>query len=145
MNIYTIGFTHKSASEFFETLKANSIERLLDVRLSNTSQLAGFTKQADLQYFLKQICGADYQHEPLLAPSEELFRAYRKEGGSWEALASGYLKLIKARKIETVLSKTSFKTRTVLLCSEATPEHCHRRLALEDLQKHWPEISIHHL
>ncbi len=145
MNIYTIGFTHKSASEFFETLKANSIERLLDVRLSNTSQLAGFTKQADLQYFLKQICGADYQHEPLLAPSEELFRAYRKEGGSWEALASGYLKLIKARKIETVLSKTSFKTRTVLLCSEATPEHCHRRLALEYLQKHWPEISIHHL
>jgi len=145
MNIYTIGFTHKSASEFFEVLKANSIERLLDVRLSNTSQLAGFTKQADLQYFLKEICGAAYQHEPLLAPSAELFRAYRKEGGSFEALATGYLKLLKARKIETVLSKTSFKKRTVLLCSEAAPEHCHRRLALEYLQKHWPEISIHHL
>ena len=145
MDIYTIGFTHKSASEFFETLKANRIERLLDVRLSNTSQLAGFTKQADLEYFLRQICDAAYEHEPQLAPSEELFRAYRKEGGSWEALASGYLKLLKTRKIESVLSKSSFKQRTVLLCSEATPDHCHRRLALEYLQKHWPEIKIHHL
>lgn len=145
MNIYSIGFTQKSAGEFFETLKRNGIERLLDVRLSNTSQLAGFTKQDDLQYFLKEICGAAYEHEPLLAPSEELFRAYRKEGGSWEALASGYLKLIKARRIETVLSRSSFKKKTVLLCSEATPEHCHRRLALEYLQKHWPEIKIYHL
>ena len=145
MDIYSIGFTHKSASEFFEMLKANGIERLLDVRLSNTSQLAGFTKQADLAYFLKEICGAEYEHEPLLAPSEELFRAYRKEGGSWEALADGYLKLLKARKIESVLSKASFKKKTVLLCSEATPNQCHRRLALEYLQKHWPGLKIHHL
>lgn len=145
MEIYTIGFTHKSASEFFETLKTNRIERLLDVRLSNTSQLAGFTKQADLQYLLKEICSAAYEHEPLLAPSDELFRAHRKEGGSWDALASGYLKLLKARKIESVLSKSSFKKRTVLLCSEATPDQCHRRLALEYQQKHWPEIKIHHL
>src|SRR3974390_2904107 len=145
MEIYSIGFTHKGASEFFETLKANGIERLLDVRLSNTSQLAGFTKQADLAYFLKEICGATYEHEPLLAPSEELFRAYRKEGGSWEALADGYLKLLKARKVESVLSKASFKKKTVLLCSEATPDQCHRRLALEYLQKHWGGLKIHHL
>jgi uncharacterized protein (DUF488 family) len=145
MDIYSIGFTHKSASEFFEILKSNGIERLLDVRLSNTSQLAGFTKQADLAYFLKQICGAEYEHEPLLAPSEELFRAYRKEGGSWEALADGYLKLLKARKVESVLSKSSFKKKTVLLCSEATPDQCHRRLALEYLEKHWPGLKIHHL
>jgi uncharacterized protein (DUF488 family) len=145
MDIYSIGFTHKSASAFFETLKTNGIERLLDVRLSNTSQLAGFTKQADLAYFLKEICGAEYEHEPLLAPSEELFRAYRKEGGSWEALADGYLKLLKTRKVETALSKASFKKKTVLLCSEATPDQCHRRLALEYLQKHWPGLKIHHL
>lgn len=145
MDIYSIGFTHKSASEFFELLKANRIERLLDVRLSNTSQLAGFTKQADLVYFLKEICGAAYEHEPLLAPSEELFRAYRKEGGSWEALAEGYLKLLKQRKAESMLSKNGFKKRTVLLCSEATPERCHRRLALEYLQKHWDGVKIHHL
>jgi uncharacterized protein (DUF488 family) len=145
MDIYSIGFTHKSASEFFETLKANGIERLLDVRLSNTSQLAGFTKQADLQYFLKMICGAAYEHEPLLAPSEELFRAYRKEGGSWDALVKGYLKLLKERKVEDVLSRASFSKKTVLLCSEATAEQCHRRLALEYLQKHWGGITIRHL
>ena len=145
MDIYSIGFTHKSAREFFEILKANGIERLLDVRLSNTSQLAGFTKQADLEYFLKEICGAAYEHEPLLAPSEELFRAYRKEHGSWEALATGYLKLLKQRKVESALSKASFRKKTVLLCSEAAPDQCHRRLALEYLQKHWPEIRVHHL
>src|SRR5215471_13572146 len=105
MDIYSIGFTQKTASEFFETLKAHGIERLMDVRLSNTSQLAGFAKQADLKYFLREICGADYVHEPLLAPSEELFTAYRKEKGSWEALAKGYLRLLRARKVESVLHK----------------------------------------
>ncbi len=145
MEIFSIGFTHKTARDFFEMLKANRIERLLDVRLSNTSQLAGFTKQADLEYFLHEICGAVYEHESLLAPSVELFRAYRKEKGSWDDLASGYLKLLTARKVESVLPKSSFKKRTVLLCSEASPDECHRRLALEYLQKHWPEVKIHHL
>jgi uncharacterized protein (DUF488 family) len=145
MEIYSIGFTQKSASEFFGTLKANGIERLVDVRLSNTSQLAGFAKQADLAYFLKEICKADYEHVPLLAPSEELFHTYRKEKGSWDALAKGYLKLLKARKVESELAKASFKKKTVLLCSEATPDHCHRRLALEYLQQHWPDVTIHHL
>ncbi len=145
MKIYSIGFTQKSAREFFGLLKANNIERLLDIRLSNTSQLAGFTKQADLEYFLHEICGAAYEHEPLLAPSEELFRTYRKEGGSWEALAGGYLKLLAARKVESVLSPASFQKRTVLLCSEASPDLCHRRLALEYLQEHWSRVTIHHL
>jgi uncharacterized protein (DUF488 family) len=145
MEVFSIGFTQKSAQEFFAALKANKIERLVDVRLSNTSQLAGFAKQADLAYFLKEICGAEYVHEPLLAPSEDLFRAYRKEHGSWEALATGYLKLLKARKVESVLKPAEFKKRTVLLCSEATPEHCHRRLALEYLEKHWDGLKIHHL
>jgi len=145
MDIYSIGFTQKSAREFFGTLKKHGIERLLDVRLNNTSQLAGFTKQADLAYFLMEICGAAYEHEPLLAPSEELFNAYRKEKGSWDALAKGYLKLLNARKVESVLKEESFKKKTVLLCSEATPALCHRRLALEYLQQHWPEIRIHHL
>lgn len=145
MDIYSIGFTQKSASEFFGTLKKHGIERLLDVRLNNTSQLAGFAKQADLAYFLKVICGAEYEHEPLLAPSAELFNAYRKENGSWEALAKGYVKLLMARKVESALKKDSFRKKTVLLCSEASAEQCHRRLALEYLQQHWPEIRIHHL
>ncbi|MGO8759992.1 MAG: DUF488 family protein [Terracidiphilus sp.] len=145
MEIYSIGFTQKSASQFFGALKAAGIERLLDVRLNNTSQLAGFAKQADLKYFLKEICGAAYEHEPLLAPTQEILDAFKKHKGSWDVYTAAYLALIRSRKVESVLSPDSFRKKTVLLCSEATPEHCHRRLALEYLQQHWGDITIVHL
>ena len=145
MEIYSIGFTQKSAREFFDTLKAHGIERLLDVRLNNTSQLAAFAKQADLAYFLHEICGAAYEHEPLLAPTQEMLDAYKKQKGSWEDYTEAYLALIRTRKVEAALSKKSFRKKTVLLCSEATAEHCHRRLALEYLQQHWEGVTIHHL
>jgi uncharacterized protein (DUF488 family) len=145
MEIYSIGFTQKSASEFFGTLKANGIERLLDVRLNNTSQLAGFAKQADLKYFLEEICGAAYEHEPLLAPTQEILDAFKKHKGSWEVYTEAYLALIGSRKVESVLSQDSFRKKTVLLCSEPTAEHCHRRLALEYLQQHWNDVVISHL
>jgi uncharacterized protein (DUF488 family) len=145
MEIYSIGFTQKSASEFFGALKAHRIERLLDVRLNNTSQLAAFAKQADLAYFLSEICGAAYEHEPLLAPRQEMLDAYKKRKGSWENYTDSYFALIRSRNIEDVLSKDSFEKKTVLLCSEATAEHCHRRLALEYLQRAWGGITIVHL
>jgi len=145
MEIYSIGFTQKNASEFFGALKANSIERLLDVRLNNTSQLAGFAKQADLPYFLREICGAAYEHEPLLAPTQEILDAFKKHKGSWDAYTEAYLALIRARKVESALSRDSFQRKTVLLCSEPTAEHCHRRLALEYLQEHWNNVAISHL
>jgi len=145
MEIYSIGFTQKGARDFFETLKAHSIERLLDVRLNNTSQLAGFAKQADLAYFLKAICGAEYEHEPLLAPTQEILDAFKKRKGDWNIYTEAYLGLIRSRKVESALSKDSFLKKTVLLCSEATPEQCHRRLALEYLKGHWGDIIIHHL
>jgi uncharacterized protein (DUF488 family) len=145
MEIYSIGFTQKSAREFFDTLKAHGIERLLDVRLNNTSQLAAFAKQADLAYFLHEICGAAYEHEPLLAPTQEMLDAYKKQKGSWEDYTEAYLSLIRTRKVESVLSKKSFQKKTVLLCSEATAEHCHRRLVLEYLQQHWEGVTIRHL
>jgi uncharacterized protein (DUF488 family) len=145
MEIYSIGFTQKSAREFFGTLKAHKIERLLDVRLNNTSQLAAFAKQADLAYFLGEICGAAYEHEPLLAPTQEILDEYKKRKGSWETYTEAYLALIRSRKVETSLSKESFKKKTVLLCSEATAEHCHRRLALEYLQEQWEGVTLHHL
>jgi len=145
MEIYSIGFTQKSAREFFNTLKAHGIERLLDVRLNNTSQLAAFAKQAYLAYFLHEICGAAYEHEPLLAPTQEMLDAYKKQKGSWEDYNEAYLALIRTRKVEAALSKKSFRKKTVLLCSEATAEHCHRRLALEYLQQHWEGVTIHHL
>jgi uncharacterized protein (DUF488 family) len=145
MEIYSIGFTQKSASEFFGALKAHGIERLLDVRLNNSSQLAGFAKQFDLPYFLREICGAAYEHEPLLAPTQEILDAFKKHKGSWDVYSEAYLALIRSRKVETVLSKESFQKKTVLLCSEPTAEHCHRRLALEYLQEHWKDVIIRHL
>jgi uncharacterized protein (DUF488 family) len=145
MEIYSIGFTQKSAAEFFGALKTHGIERLLDVRLNNTSQLAAFAKQADLAYFLSEICGAVYEHEPLLAPTQEMLDAYKKQKGSWEDYTEAYLALIHSRKVESVLLRESFQRKTVLLCSEATPEHCHRRLALEYLQKEWGGVRIIHL
>lgn len=145
MEIYSIGFTQKNASQFFGALKANNIQRLLDVRLNNTSQLAGFAKQSDLPYFLKEICGADYEHEPLLAPTPEILDAFKKRKGDWAVYTQAYLSLIRERKVEQRLRRESFARRTVLLCSEATAEHCHRRLALEYLQQEWGDIIVRHL
>jgi uncharacterized protein (DUF488 family) len=145
MEIYSIGFTQKSAGEFFGTLKAHGIERLLDVRLNNTSQLAAFAKQADLAYFLREICGAAYEHEPLLAPTQDILDAFKKQKGSWEIYEKAFLALMQARSIESALDQKSFERKTVLLCSEPTAERCHRRLVLEYLQKHWEGVQIHHL
>jgi uncharacterized protein (DUF488 family) len=145
MEIYSIGFTQKSASEFFGTLKANGIERLLDVRLNNTSQLAGFAKQADLAYFLREICNAAYEHEPLLAPTQDILDAYKKQKGDWDAYEKEFTALMISRNIESAIDKERFKLKTVLLCSEPTAEHCHRRLVLEYLQKHWEGVVFHHL
>lgn len=145
MEIYSIGFTQKSASDFFGALKANGIERLLDVRLNNTSQLAGFAKRSDLPYFLREICGAAYEHEPLLAPTQEILDAFKKQKGSWDEYTEAYLHLIRSRKVESALSQDGFLKKTVLLCSELTAEHCHRGLALEYLQEHWSGVRIVHL
>lgn len=145
MEIYSIGFTQKSASQFFDTLKAHGIERLLDVRLNNTSQLAGFAKQADLAYFLREICNCDYEHEPLLAPEQQMLDDYKKHKGSWDVYAETFLRLMRSRKIESAISRESFARKTVLLCSEPTAEHCHRRLVLEYLQSSWQDVIIRHL
>jgi uncharacterized protein (DUF488 family) len=145
MEIYSIGFTQKSASQFFGTLKAHGIERLLDVRLNNTSQLAAFAKQADLAYFLGEICGAVYEHEPLLAPTQDILDAYKKQKGSWDLYEKAFDALMQSRRIETAIKKDGFARKTVLLCSEPTADHCHRRLVLEYLQKHWEGVTILHL
>ena len=145
MEIYSIGFTQKSAGEFFGTLKAHGIERLLDVRLNNTSQLAGFAKQADLAYFLREICQCAYEHEPLLAPEQPLLDAFKKRKGDWKEYEGAFLALMRSRKIETSIAKDSFTKKTVLLCSEATAERCHRRLVLEYLQNAWGGVTIRHL
>lgn len=145
MEVYTIGFTEKSAEEFFERLKQAGIRRLLDVRLRNSSQLAGFSKRDDLRYFLNTICDIEYVHEPLLAPTPEILDAYKKSKGSWAEYEVLFRRLMEERGIEKQLSPDLFIPPTVLLCSEATAENCHRRLVVEYLQEHWGAIDIHHL
>lgn len=145
MEIYTIGFTKKSAAQFFGALTDAAIERLVDVRLNNVSQLAGFTKRDDLTFFMKSICGADYIHEPLLAPSQDMLDRYKKHGGSWEEYEIEFLDLMASRQIEQEIDRTIFQPRTVLLCSEPTPDRCHRRLVVEYLAERWGDVRAVHL
>ncbi len=145
MEVFTIGFTQSSAAHFFGRLRAAGIRRLLDVRLNNVSQLAGFAKRDDLAFFLRELCGAEYAHEPLLAPTPELLDAYKKRGGTWADYERQFLELIALRRVEERLDRALLAGPTVLLCSEATAEHCHRRLVLEYLRDRWGDITITHL
>jgi uncharacterized protein (DUF488 family) len=145
MEIYTIGFTKKTAEQFFGLLKKAGIKRLVDVRLNNVSQLAGFAKREDLAFFLREICAADYVHEPLLAPTQEMLDAFKKKKGSWEHYASEFRSLMMQRRIEESLNRSLFAVPTVLLCSEPTPEYCHRRLVLEYLAEKWGDLRVIHL
>lgn len=145
MRIYTIGFVGKSARVFFETLEKAGIRRLIDVRLRNTSQLAGFAKKDDLIFFLERILQAEYYHELLLAPPEELLRAYQGKRCSWEEYEGRFLEILRERAIEKRISREFFEVPTVLLCSEASPERCHRRLVAEYLRQQWGGVEIVHL
>ncbi len=145
MEIHTIGFTQKGAAEFFESLRRVGIQRLIDVRLNNTSQLAGFAKRDDLAYFLREICGAEYRHEPLLAPTQEILQAYKQKDIAWEDYETRYVALLTERAAETVVDRSLFTVPVVFLCSEASPERCHRRLAAEYLAKKWGGVKIIHL
>ena len=142
--VYTIGFTKKTAPEFFGTLKDAGIERLLDVRLNNASQLAGFARSADLPFFLERLCGAEYVYEPRLAPTREILDAYRN-GGVWTDYERAFLDLLRERRIGETLDSDLFDAPTVLLCSESRAEHCHRRLVLEYLNREWGGIRAVHL
>ena len=125
-------------------MKDTGIERLLDVRLNNVSQLAGFARRADLPFLLERLCGAEYLHEPRLAPTREILDAYRK-GGGWASYEENFLKLMRERRVEKTLDRNLFDVPTVLLCSEAGAEHCHRRLVLEYLDREWGGIRTVHL
>jgi uncharacterized protein (DUF488 family) len=145
VDVYTIGFTKKTAAVFFGALRRAGIKRLVDVRLANTSQLAGFAKRDDLRFFLDAICGAEYAHEPLLAPSRELLRAYRGGECGWPEYERRFRALMAARKIEERLDPMVFAGPTVLLCAEPSAERCHRRLVLEYLQASWGGLRAVHL
>lgn len=144
MEIYTIGFTQRSAEEFFGALAAVPARKIIDVRANNRSQLAGFTRVSDLPYLLRRLVNLDYQHERLLAPDIELLRRYRRKEVLWEAYAEQYVDGLRRQHVEQQLGPETFDG-AVLLCSEPTAERCHRRLAAEYLSDAWGEVSITHL
>jgi len=117
----------------------------VDVRLNNSSQLAGFAKKEDLPFFLAELCHIEYQHEPLLAPTQGMLEAYKKQKGSWQDYEQRFIALMRDRRVEETINPKLFDIPTVLLCSEATAEHCHRRLVLEYLQEKWGNLEIIHL
>jgi len=144
MKIFTIGFTKKSAKRFFELLRASGAKRVVDVRLNNVSQLAGFAKKDDLAYFLREICDIDYVHLAALAPTQELLDQYKKQHGDWKTYEVRFLELMKQRHIEETVSKEVVEGGC-LLCSEDKPHYCHRRVVAEYLKDHWGDIEVSHL
>jgi uncharacterized protein (DUF488 family) len=142
-NVSTIGFTKTTAEDFFERLLHAGVKRIVDVRLHNTSQLAGFAKADDLAYLLKKIGGIQYVHHPLLAPTDPMLKAYKKENGDWRAYEERFLALMSERQDRF---KPEMFDGACLLCSEATPHHCHRRLVCEYLNGKWDgALDVHHL
>ncbi len=145
MEICTIGFTKHTAESFFTNLKRHGVERLIDVRLNNVSQLAGFAKRDDLKYFLETLCQAEYVHEPEFAPTPELLKSYRNGDIDWQQYESTFLGLMEDRCIEQQFTPDFFEPRSVLLCSEHTAENCHRRLVVDYLNRRWGGIKAIHL
>lgn len=145
MNIYTIGFTQKTAAEFFGHLSASHISTLIDVRINNVSQLSGFAKKNDLKFFLRELCGASYIHFPDLAPTKDLLKLYKNRDISWESYEGQFLDLMEKRNVEKKLD-ASLLDDGCLLCSEHKPHFCHRRLVVEYLNNHTDlSLDVRHL
>lgn len=144
MTVYTIGFTKKGADRFFGLIRGSDTRRVVDVRLNNVSQLAGFAKRDDLSFFLHEICDVEYLHLPTLAPTQEMLDEYKKGGGDWELYEKRFLDLMERRAIESEISPDVIEGGC-LLCSEDKPHRCHRRLVAEYLQDKWGRLEIEHL
>jgi uncharacterized protein (DUF488 family) len=143
--VSTIGFTKTTAEGFFERLLRSKVRSVLDVRLNNTSQLAGFAKAKDLKYLLSKIGDIKYQHLPILAPTGDILTAFKKEKGDWSLYESRFLRLMAERRVEDRL-KPEMLDQACLLCSEDTPHYCHRRLVCEYLNDKWGNVlRVNHL
>lgn len=143
--IFTIGFTKSTAERFFDRIAKSGAKKVVDVRLHNTSQLAGFAKSDDLSFFLKKLCDVQYTHQPLLAPTDDILKAYKKDKGDWRVYEHSFMKLMEDRKIEERFTPDAFNG-SCLLCSEDKPHHCHRRLVCEYLNGKWGSpLTVLHL
>ena len=145
IKIYTIGFTKKNAETFFGLLKTNKVLTLIDVRLNNSSQLSGFAKKDDLNFFLKELCSANYTHLPVLAPTDDILKAYKHKEITWAIYEEKFLKLLTERKAERLFSREQL-INSCFLCSEHEPHFCHRRLVVEYLNNNCDfSLQIKHL
>ncbi len=144
ITLFTIGFAGKTAKDFFEALKISGVRRVVDIRLNNSSQLAGFTKRRNLEYFLRTIADIEYMHEPDLVPTKEILDDFKKKRIDWNEYEIRYRRLINDRRPAEKFKPEDFD-RACLLCSEPTAEHCHRRLAAEYLRDAWENVTIVHL
>jgi len=145
MKLFTIGFTQRNAENFFGDVIQSGTRKVVDVRLNNVSQLAGFSKRDDLKYFLKSLGGIEYIHLPVLAPTKDILDEYKKKKGSWNIYEDKFMDLMESRKIESEISPDELEN-SCLLCSEFEAHHCHRRLVAEYLNRKWDlNIDIHHL
>lgn len=144
MQLFTIGFTKRSAEEFFEPLRGAGVRRVVDVRLNNVSQLAGFTKRDDLGYFLDRVIGAGYAHVPLLAPTQELIDAYRKTGIPVAEFRKHFLALMKQRHVESA-PEAALADGDCLLCSEPDASQCHRGFVVDYLAPYLSDLTVQHL
>lgn len=144
ITLYSIGFTKKSAHEFFSLLKNSGVKTLLDIRLNTSSQLAGFAKKEDLSFFLAEICQCMYRQLPQFAPTKEILNGYHEKKITWPEYEVLFKQLLKERHPEKTITPCELDN-ACLLCAEPTPEKCHRRLVAEYLKKCFPEIEIKHL
>jgi uncharacterized protein (DUF488 family) len=142
--LFTIGFTRKNAQRFFEVLRKMRVKRLIDVRLNNVSQLAGFTKRDDLAFFLREICECDYEHRPAFAPTQAILDDYKRGTMNWEEYERAFKALMRDRQIESQIVLGDLD-HACLLCSEPTAQNCHRRLVAEYLRDRLGHIQILHL
>lgn len=143
-NLYTIGTTKKSLKQFIKLLQQNKIETLIDTRLHNTSQLAGFSKKDDLSFILGLV-KIKYSHNLSLAPSQEFLRPFKHKQLSWEQYENFYIDLIKNRHVEKQINNIVGTGHNCILCSEDSPSHCHRRLLAQYLKEFDASIQIVHL
>ena len=143
--IYTIGYKGKSLETFVNQLRDAGIDAVIDVRLRNTSHLAGYSKKDTLSFLLREGFGIAYEHHPQLAPTSEIFDAHR-EHEDWAVYESLFVPILAQRDTAQVGDDILSRYRApCLLCSEPTAEHCHRRLIAEHWAANLSDVVIIHL
>jgi len=144
IQLFTIGFTGKSAEDFFGKIKQANVKKIIDTRLWATSQLAAFARKKDLPFFLKQLCDVAYEYSEICAPTQDILKAYKEEKITWAEYECEYKALINTRDLEEHFRPQDMEG-ACLLCACKDESKCHRRLLAEFFQEKWPNVQVTHL